>query len=135
MAYYSALIAEWSLLTPGTTTQKLAQINAMTVTGSVPTSFTITGLQLMGAIALADFSALTAGQQTQVLALCAMPALPVGTAATFVQPALVALFGSATPTRANLLALAQGTVQTWWTANGYTSPIDAADLVAAGGLT
>jgi hypothetical protein len=136
---YAPLVSQWASITtanPGfNTAQKLAAINALTVTGAVPTSFTITGLQLMGAIVLAEFTALTANQQTQVLSFCAMPVLSVGTASTFVQPALIALFGSATATRANLLALAKGAVQPWWVANNYTSAIGLPDLALAGGLT
>lgn len=136
---YAPLIAQWQTITTANpafnAVQKLAAINALTVTGAVPAMFTISGQQLLGAVVLAEFSALSAPQQTQVLALCAMPVLPVGTASTFVQPALVALFGSATATRANLLALAQGAVQSWWQANGYTAAIGPNDLVLAGGLT
>ena len=31
MAYYTALIAKWATLTPGTTAAKLTQVNALTV--------------------------------------------------------------------------------------------------------
>jgi hypothetical protein len=71
MAYYDALIAKWATLTPGTTAAKLAQINAMTVTGSVPNSVTFSGVSLLNSINYAEFKNLTAAQQSNILLLCA----------------------------------------------------------------
>jgi len=58
MAYYTALINEWPLLPSGTTAQKLAQINAMTVT--VPTVLNVTGNQVLNCINWVEFAAPTA---------------------------------------------------------------------------
>src|SRR5579859_7445626 len=78
MAYYDALKIQWPLLTPGTTDQKLSQINSMTVTGSIPTSFYVTGDQLLNCINWAEFNALTAQQQNNVMALCHVPGQILG---------------------------------------------------------
>lgn len=139
MAYYTALITEWALLTPGTTAQKLAQINAMTVTGSVPTTFYVTGAQLLNCINFAEFNALTAAQQQNLLLLCLNDGQLLGGSANtafLVDGMFLAYFANKSgPTIAALTALAQGTVQPWWQANGYTGPFSQADLTAAGGLT
>jgi hypothetical protein len=138
MAYYTALINEWALLTPGTTTQKLAQINAMTVTGSVPTTLNATGNQILNCINYAEFKALTAAQQQNLLLMCACPGPLIGGSASvafIVDGMILDYFPGAGPTVAAMTALAKGTVQPWWQANGYSAPIGLPDLAAAGGLT
>lgn len=138
MAYYTALINEWALLTPGTTAAKLAQINAMTVTGAVPTSFFVTGNQLMNCINYAEFKALTAAQQSNILLMCVCPGPLLGGSANtsfIIDGMIIDYFPVAGPTIAALTALAKANVQPWWQANGYTSPITQGDLTAAGGLT
>ena len=138
MAYYDALIAKWATLTPGTTAQKLAQINAITVTGSVPTSFYTTGDALLNCINWTEFNALTATQQSNLLHLCSTPGQLLGgssNTAFIVDGMFIAYFSLAGATIAALTALAKATVQPWWQANGYTSPIGPGDLTAAGGLT
>lgn len=137
MAYYDALIAKWATLTPGTAAQKLVQLNAMTVTGSVPTSFFITGAQLLNCINWAEFNALTQARQTNLLQLCAIPGQLLGGSdnTTFVVDGMIlAYFSVGGATVAALTALAKGAVLPWWQSNGYTSPISASDLAAAGGL-
>lgn len=137
MAYYDALIAEWALLTPGTTTAKLTQLNAMTVTGTVPTVFNVTGVQILNCFVASEFNVLTPTVQQLLFALCTIPgALPAGTG-TFVQTELLGIFTTITGplTRANLAALAQAVVQPWWQANGYKAPLNTSDLIAAGNLT
>lgn len=139
MAYYTALINEWPNLTPGATAAKLAQINAMTVSGAVPTSFYVTGDQLLNCINWTEFAALTAAQQSNLLMLCGVPGQLLGgsgNTAFVVDGMILAYFTNKSgPTIAALTALAQAAAQPWWQANGYTSPINANDLVAAGGLT
>lgn len=139
MAYYDALIAKWATLTPGTTAQKLAQINAITVTGSVPTSFYVTGNQLLNCINWAEFSALTASQQSNLLALCQVQGNLLGgssNTAYLVDGMILSYFTNLSgPTVTALTALAQTTSQPWWQANGYTSAFTNNDLSAAGGLT
>jgi hypothetical protein len=138
MAYYTALITEWATLPGGdTTAQKLAAINAMTVTGIVPTSFTFTGIQLLACLNWTEFASLTAAQQTQILAICALSGNLPGGSSSFVGGMFVAFYvGKLTgPTIVALTALAMAVVTPWWRSNNYTSPINANDLVAAGGLT
>ena len=139
MAYYDALKTEWALLTPGTTAQKLAQINAMTVSGQVPTVLYATGAQLLNCINWVEFNALTAQQQSNLLMLCTNDGLLLGgssNTAFMTDGMLLAYFTNhAGPTITALTALAQATVIPWWQANGYTGPFTQADLTAAGGLT
>lgn len=150
MAYYTNLINAWNNATqppPGvtgtgltglTTANKLLAINAWTVTGSVPTSFSTTGSAVLNCINWAEFAALTATEQANVLALCNCPGPLVSGSAVLskILPGmLVAYFPAAGPTITALTALAQAAVQQWWAANGYSSPINQSDLTAAGGLT
>src|SRR5580704_17534267 len=122
MAYYTALINEWSLLTPGTTAAKLAQLNAMTVTGAVPTNFTVTGPQLANCINWTEFAALTAPQQQNLLLLCANPGPLLGgsgNTAFLTDGMILAYFTNVSgPTITALTALAKATVLPWWQANG-----------------
>lgn len=122
MAYYDALVAEWATLT-GTTTQKLAAINALTVSGSIPTSFYITGNQLLNCINWVEFNALTATQQSNILSLCHVPGNLLGgsgNTAFMVDGMILAAFTNhAGPTITALTALAQATTTTWASANGY----------------
>lgn len=135
MAYYDALITEWATLT-GTTAQKLAAINVLTVTGQVPTLTFVTGSQLFNCLVWGEFNALTAAQQTTLMQLCAIPGqLEGGSASPFVAPFFGSLGSKMPTTIANLVALAQAVVTPWWQANSYSSPISQSDLAAAGGLT
>lgn len=138
MTYYTALINEWPNLTPGTTAAKLAQLNAMSVSGSVPTSFYVTGDQLLNCINYAEFKLLTATQQNNILAICRTPGQLLGgsgNTAFIVDGMILDYFPVAGPTVAALTALAKASVTPWWQANGYTGPFSQADLVAAGNLT
>lgn len=137
MAYYDALKTEWALLS-GTTAQKLTAINALTVSGSVPTTLYVTGAQLLNCINWTEFAALTAQQQSNLLMLCANPGPLLGgsgNTAFVVDGMILAYFSHAGPTVAALTALAQASSQPWWQANGYSSPIGSGDLAAAGGLS
>jgi len=122
MAYYTALIAGWNGNTPPsgvvgtaltglTTAQKIAAINGWTVTATIPAQYTITGAQIAGCIKWSEFAALTATQQAQILAMCAIPGpLSVGSSAAEIallfDGMIVAYFGSGSVTVANLSALA-----------------------------
>ena len=151
MAYYDALVAAWNSatqpptgvtgtgLTGPATSQKLAAINGWTVTGSVPNSFFVTGNQLLNCINYAEFKALTAAQQANLLALCQVPGNLLGgsnNTAFIVDGMFLDYFTNhAGPTITALTALAQTSVVLWWQNNNYTATISRADLVAAGGLT
>jgi hypothetical protein len=145
--YYAALIAAWNsatqpptgvtgtgLLAGDTTLQKLAKVNAWTVTGSIPTSVVTTGLAIQQCIVPADFAALTAAQQATALQICAMPQV-LGGSASFIGTVLGTIFNGKTSTINNFIALATATVQPWYTANGYPTPISLNDLIDAGNLT
>lgn len=141
MAYYDALIAKWATLTPGTTQQKLDQINAIVVTGSVPTSFFTTGDQILNCIDSTEFLAKTAAQQNLVLQVVSVPGQLKGGAGSFIGGVFVNVFGVSGATITALTALAKAISQPWWQATvaqgggGLSSPVSASDLVAAGGLT
>lgn len=131
---YTALQTIWPTLT-GTTAQKLTTLNAMTVTGSIPSDITVTGPQIYNCIVSSEFSALSAANQQAVRDIYELSGnIEAGTGTT-VRTVLLALFGGGTTTRANFVALAKGISQPWWQANGYTAPINDSDLAAAGGLT
>lgn len=154
MAYYDALVAKWATLT-GTTAEKLAAVNALTVAGpniDVPASEVIGYLALNGklsalqAYAASPPSGATAGAVTAAKELIALFSLP--TFATFqmsnsivyggVSQFLGALAsdpasGVTSQDEASLLAMA-ATALPWWQSAGYTSPINENDLAAAGGL-
>jgi hypothetical protein len=147
VAYYDALIAAWNsatqppagvtgtAITGGmTTAQKIAAVNGWTVTGSVPTSFTVTGAQLLNCINWAEFNALTPQQQSNLLALCQVPGPLLGGSGNTAHMAagmILAYFTNLSgPTITALTALAQATVQTWAAANGYPNAQN-----GGGGLT
>lgn len=144
MAYYDALIAKWATLTPGTTAAKLAQLNAITVSGSVPTSMVATGDQIANCIDWAEFNALTPARQTNILQLCAIPGKLLGGSANLshlLPGMIVAYFPGGGPTIVALTALAQALAQPWWQASvangggGLQGPVTATDLIPAGGLS
>ena len=154
MAYYDALVARWATLS-GTTAQKLAAINALTVAGpmtDVAVTSVVATLALSGRLAglqayaqnppaNANAQALTAARE--LVALLSSPNAPPfrmsdPTVYATVQSFLAALVGdTATGVGAAdevaLLGLA-ATIVPWWKANGYASPISQGDLDAAGGL-
>lgn len=134
---YGALIALWPTLTPGTTAAKLAQVNAMVVTGTVPGQFTVTGAQLFDAINFAEFTALAPADQTLIMQACQLAstqALAAG-AGSMLRALFLAKFAPAGPTITALAAMAKGLSQPWWQANGYHSPFNLEDLHMAGNLT
>ena len=158
MADYTALINAWNnatqpptgvtgtALTGLTTANKIIAINGWTVTGTVPSSILTTGDKLINCINYAEFKALTAQQQSNLLALCATPGQLLGgtlNVGVITDGMFLDYFSNhAGPTIAALTALAQAIVQEWWQAasspgpgGGLTSPVSIADLVKAGGLT
>lgn len=136
MAYYDALIAKWPSVSGADTATKLANLNAQTVTGVIPTTFQVTGSQIMNCLDFTEFNSLTAAKQTTILQLCGVSSM-IGGQNTFVGKLFANYYSAmlAGPTITAFVALAQATVQPWWQANGYSSPIGPGDLGAAGGLT
>jgi hypothetical protein len=154
MAYYDALIARWATLA-GTTAEKLAVINSLTVEGpaaDVAVSAVVASLALSGKLAglqayaqnppeSANPEALVAARE--LVALMSSPNAPAFRMSdpvvyAPVQGFLTALTADAATgvtadDHAALLALAATTIP-WWKANGYASPVSQGDLDAAGGL-
>ncbi len=143
MAYYDALVAKWATLT-GTTQQKLDQINALTITGSVPTSFFTTGAAVLNCIAYSEFKVLTDQQKSNLLNMLAIPGPLLGGSANtafMVDGMIIDYFLANGPiTMAALTALAKAAVMPWWQApvssggGGLNSPVSTNDLLIAGGL-
>jgi hypothetical protein len=145
MAYYDALVAKWGTLS-GTTAQKLTAINAATVSVPLPPlPMIIPSHQIYECIDTTEFGALSAANQTLVRDLLNMGTVDarLGSKA---RARILALFGSATATRANLTALAatyetRSETRPWWSTSvaegggGLTSTVTDPDLVAAGGLS
>ena len=140
MPNYAPLVTYWATLPAGdTTAQKLALVNAATVTGAVPTTLYCTGAQLLNCINWTEFVALTAAQQLNLLTLCNQSGLLLGGSSqtAFMADGMILAYftNKSGPTIAALTALAQGSVQPWWQANGFTGPLSPIDLVLAGNLT
>ena len=163
MAYYDALKTQWATLT-GTTAQKLAAINAMTVAGpnvDVPAHAIVGKMMLAGAyLPLSAFAqTATNGNATHDNALTAakifMAVVSTPNAPSFamsdpesytlikgMMDAILAYeLTPASPSTGftqavhdALLGLCETTVPCW-KANGYTSSFGYPDLDAAGGLT
>lgn len=149
MAYYTAFYNAWTsvtqpptgvtgtALTGGmTTAQKLAAVNAWTVTGSVPTTIYATGDQILNCIDWTEFAALTADKQTNLLSLCKVPGPLLGGSAQtshMVAGMISAYFTNGSgPTITSLIALAKATSQPWWQYAGYPRAFDLGDCAAAG---
>lgn len=147
MAYYTALITAWNgatqppagvtgtALTGLTTAQKLAAVNGWTVTGTVPTTFFATGDKILNCINWGEFNALTAQQQSNVLAMCNnLGQLLGGSGNTthLVAGMIIAYFPAAGATITALTALAQASTNPWWQTNGYPRQFDLGDVAAAG---
>jgi hypothetical protein len=115
---------------------KLAFLNAWTITGSIPTSFTVTGSQLLNCINWTEFNGLDSVQQNNLLVLCNNPGPILGGSANLTHMAdgmMLSYFTSSnSATIASLTALAQGAVVPWYIENGYPGPLNNQDLSAAG---
>jgi hypothetical protein len=149
MSYYTALIAAWNGatqpptgvtgtgLTGGmTTAQKIAAVNGWTISGSVPTTLYVTGAQVANCINWTEFAALTAQQQSNLLALVAQPGLLLGGSSNtgfLLDGMLLAYFTNHSgPTILALTALAEATAQPWWQFIGSNGEISLADCVETG---
>jgi len=152
MAYYTALIAAWNsttqppsgvigtALTGLTTAQKLAAVNAWTVSNVPASTWWASSQQLYECIVGSELLTLTQANRMELWAFLNTPFPKIGGAtAPSILIVSTGFFPKATCplTYANLVALANTVAGTslWWQANGYTSPIDAGDLQAAGGLS
>lgn len=142
MAYYDALVAKWATLS-GTTEEKLAAINVLTVQGVVAPLLVPT-YRIFNALDPTEFGALSPTNQQRVRDILSMGTVDasVGTNA---RNLLLSIFVAGSATRAALVALASSierpTVMPWWQVpvaqggGGLASPVNSHDLAAAGGLT
>lgn len=143
MAYYTALTSKWGTLAPDTTANKLAAINALTVSGAaIP--MVIATYKIYNLIDPTEFAALTAANQQLVRDILGMGTVD-GSPGTSVRARMVAVFSNASgATRLALAALAatyDAPLIPWATATiaqgggGLTGPVGSNDLIAAGNLT
>ena len=148
MAYYTNLINAWNsatqpptgvtgtALTGLTTANKLIAINGWTVVGTTAKSI-LSPSSILNAIVFSDLAALTQLQVSQLTLLLAGSSVDASVN-TSIRAGSQALFSGKTQTLTNLGALVapfDSPAVSWWSSNGYSSPISAADLAAAGGLT
>ena len=155
MAYYDALTQKWATLS-GTTAQKLAAINAATadgpkrdisvssVVGYLATIGALDTLQTYAATSPAGSNATAVKIARNFLAFCQFA--PAGVFQTSDQTHYSAITAQldelaadatsgVTQATADYLIGLSATSVSWWSANGYTSPIGEGDLQAAGDLT
>jgi hypothetical protein len=125
-----------------TTAQKIAAVNGWTVTGTIPTNFTVSGAQLWNCINWTELAALTDPQRKDVIGMCAIPGGLLGgaTNVTFATAGMiVAYFTNASgPTRLALVQLANAQVQPWWATpvanggGGLNGTVSLSDTIPAG---
>lgn len=133
MAYYDALITKWATLSPGSTAQKLAQLNAATGTGpAVPAKLSPSAI--LNAIVFADLALLTQLQVTQLTLLLQGNEVDASPG-TSIRLGIQALFAGKTQTLNQLGALVapyDTPTIPWWQANGYPRAFDLGDIATAG---
>ena len=104
MAYYTALIAKWATLAPGSTQEKLVQLNAIKVTGpAVP--MIIPTYQIYNLIDAAEWTSLSDANKQLVRDIMGMGTVDVSPN-THIRARMMAVFGVGTTTRSNLATLA-----------------------------
>lgn len=142
MAYYTALINEWATITAAnpsfTTAQKLAAINALTVSNVPLTVWHATNQQIFECIVFSEFTGLSQANRMEIWAMLSGDFPKLGGATSALSQIVVIMTSSACPlTYANFVGLSQLIAGTspWWQANGYPAAISIGDLAAAGNLT
>lgn len=136
MAHYDALVALWAQGT-GTTAQKLAQVNALTVPAGAPVKALLSPSQILNACVPADIASLSPAMVT-LFALLLSGSQVDASVGTTVRIGIQTIFAGKTTTLSQLGALVapyDTPSMPWWQANGYTGPFTQADLTAAGNLT
>jgi hypothetical protein len=140
MGRYDALAALWATLT-GTTAQKLAAANAMTVAGpsqSVPVLQVMTYLRTNNLWLPIKAAAATSSGAAAALDYNSDPRVQnIDVTLPIVQAMLADLVshGLLTQAQSDAIVAMSATTIPWWQANGYTSPFTLDDLAAAGGLS
>src|ERR1035437_7890717 len=118
MADYTALIAKWATLTPGTTAQKLAQINTLTVPRGSVLPAILTPSQIINACLAADIASLTPAQVT-LFTLLLQGSQVDASVGTTVRAGIVTIFSGKATTIAQLTALVapfDSPTIPWWQA-------------------
>lgn len=131
MAYYDLMIAKWATLT-GTTTEKLAALNA--ATQALPTKMIVPTYLIYNCIVPSEWNALTDVQRQSIRDILTLGTADVSSG-TNVRNMILLVFGPGTQTRTNLVASAatfDNTTIPWWQANGYARPFDMGDVAGAG---
>lgn len=137
MAYYDALITKWATLSPGTTAQKLAVLNAITVAKGSANPAILTPSQIVNACVPADIASLTTAQVT-LLTLLLQGSAVDASAGTTVRAGVIAIFTGKVTTLSQLAALVapfDNPTIPWWQSAGLSGQVSLADLAAAGNLT
>ena len=143
MPYYDALKTKWATLSPGTTAQKLAAINALTVAGpaqSVPISTVVNWLR-MNNLWLPIKAAVAFGSSPGAMAAVDLNSDLREQTIDFTLPLVGAMLadlvshGLLSQAQSDALVAMGATTLPWWQSAGYTSPIGQGDLAAAGGLS
>jgi hypothetical protein len=134
MAYYDAFVAQWATLTPGTTSVKLAQLNAETVAATSQKAL-LQPSQILNAVVFADLAGLTQLQVSQLALLLAGSQVDASVG-TSIRAGIQALFAGKTQTLANLGALVAPfdtpPAIPWWQGNSYPRPFTLVDCTLAG---
>jgi hypothetical protein len=152
MAYYDALIAKWATLS-GTTAQKLASVNTLTVAGppkdvsaSAVLAYFALNAKLSGILTYAASPPVNSAAPVVVAAkeFAALFSMPAFTTFQLSDPSILAtaqVFLNLLASDANtgvtasdvtaLLALSNTTLL-WWQSAGYPRPFDSGDITAAG---
>ena len=151
MAYYTNLIAAWNNATqppPGvtgtaltalSTANKIAAINAWTITGT-PQKAVLSPSAVINAIVASDLASLTTAQ-VSLLTLLLQGSSIDASVGTTIRAAAQAIFAGKTATLTALGALVapfDAPQIPWWSAptgGALTSPVGLPDLAAAGNLT
>jgi hypothetical protein len=139
MAYYTALITKWNTLS-GTTAQKLATINSLTI--AAPQKAILTPSSIINAIAPADLAALSSAQVAMLTLLLQGSSIDASVGTTIRLAAQNIFAGKATTLAAlgALVAPYDNATIPWWQATvaqgggGLNSSVSDNDLIAAGGL-
>lgn len=133
MAYWDVFVTKWGTLNPGTTAQKLAQLNAITVAAAQPAIVDVN--KIKNAIVAADFTSLTQLQVSQMSFLLTGNSVVDASPGTMIRAVFQSIFAGKATTLANLSALVSpfdNATIPWTQANGYPTPASLNDTIAAG---
>ena len=152
--YYAALVEAWNsttqpptgitgapLLSTDSIEQKIAKVNEWGLLSTIPSSFRVTGSQVVDSINWAEFAGLTQAQQNNILHTLQVPgdfAIDASRPGALLLGMMNAYFPSTGPTISALLALASIQIRQWWQVPvveggaGLSGPISQGDTDLAG---